>query len=484
MNLLVKKFGPLATIFVSALLAISCEDPGRIGLIINEDNGVISSHYQDVVLSSSMVQFDIRKTTGTRILQAGQYYRTDFGRLTTKTYTQIGIPTVDAPDEAATYSSFKLSISFTSLNGSVPLNDEVQSIDIFQLAQEIDTTYDYTRLDELATNPTPLGTWDVIPNINDTLRTDSVYVIALDDAVGKDLFDRFKAGDPIYNDNGAFVAYFKGLALVPGGNNIDIFQIDNNDFKLTINYTEKNSDGVDVERDYDMRIRSFGFYHLDADIAGTPFSAISPDKTDFLTSDDYRYLQYGTLMAIRVDLNPVYLLMDTLENMIINKAELSLGLNSIKDYGEYLAPPPFLQVYFTEESAMGSGMWEWPIVDDIGRLDTTQVGVSFVTLQDEQVSVPPPPAGVYSVPLLSYRNSETNNYGVNMSWFLQNFYAGNFNDANEPFIEEKGQVFIFGESSVILPQRTGSQALTTPMAIHQDSIRLRIHYTIPTQLNN
>ena len=237
MNLLVKKFGPLATIFVSALLAISCEDPGRIGLIINEDNGVISSHYQDVVLSSSMVQFDIRKTTGTRILQAGQYYRTDFGRLTTKTYTQIGIPTVDAPDEAATYSSFKLSISFTSLNGSVPLNDEVQSIDIFQLAQEIDTTYDYTRLDELATNPTPLGTWDVIPNINDTLRTDSVYVIALDDAVGKDLFDRFKAGDPIYNDNGAFVAYFKGLALVPGGNNIDIFQIDNNDFKLTINYT-------------------------------------------------------------------------------------------------------------------------------------------------------------------------------------------------------------------------------------------------------
>lgn len=484
MNLLVKKFGPLAAIFVSALLAISCEDPGRIGLIINEDNGVISSHYQDVVLSSSMVQFDIRKTTGSGILQAGQYFTPDYGRMTTKTYTQIGIPSVDPPDAAAAYKSFELSISFTTLNGSTPFNNEVQTIDIYQLAQEIDTTYDYNRLDELATNPIPLGSWDVIPLIDDTLRSDSIYVIPLDDAVGQDLFDKFKSGDPIYNDNGAFAAYFKGLALVPGGNNVDIFQIDNNEFKLTVNYTEKNSDGVDVERDYDMRIRSFGFYHLDADIAGTPFSAISTNNTDFLPSDNYRYLQYGTLMAIRVDINPIYLLMDTLENMIINKAELSLGLNPIKEYGEYLPPPAFLEVYFAKEMAPGSEIWDWPIVDDIGRIDTSQAGLNFVMLQDETVSVPPPPAGVYTVPLLSYHDSETNGYGVNMSWFLQNFYAGNFHDEAQPYVEETGQLFIFGESNIVFPQRTNSHVLTTPMAIHQDSIRLRIHYTIPTQINN
>jgi hypothetical protein len=401
--------------------------------------------------------------------------------VTTKTYTQIGLPTVDPPAEAAVYASFEMSISFTTLNGSPPFNNEVQTIDVYQLAQEIDTTYDYNRLDELAINPIPLGSWDVIPMIDDTLRTDSVYVIPLDDVVGQDLFEKFKAGDPVFADNGAFTAYFKGLAFVPGGNNVDIFQIDNNDFKLTINYTEKNTDGIDIDRSYDQRIRTFGFYHLDADITGTPFSGISPNNMDFDPIDGYRYLQYGTLMAIRADLSPAYLLMDTLENMIINKAELSLSLDPLKQYGEYLAPPPFLEVYFTDESAPGSQIWDWPIVDDIGRHDSTQVGVNFVMLQDEEVSTPPPPPGVYSVPFLSYLDTEANRYGINLSWFLQNQYSGGFTDDSEPYIEEKGQIFIFGESNVLLPQRTNSHVLATPLTVHQDSIRLRIHYTIPAQ---
>jgi len=481
MNLLVKKLRPLAAVLFSALLAISCEDPGRIGLLINADNGVISTHYQDVVIPTSMVQFEIRKTTNSRILQAGQYFTPDYGRVTTKTYTQIGIPTVDPPVAASVYTSFEMSISFTSLNGSTPFNNEVQTIEVYQLAQEIDTTYDYNRLDELGLNPIPLGTWNVIPMIEDTLRSDSVYVIALDDVVGQDLFEKFKAGDPVFVDNGAFAAYFKGLAFVPGGNNVDIFQIDNNEFKLTINYTEQNSDGTDIERSYDQRIRTFGFYHLDADITGTPFSSISPDNTDFDSNDGYRYLQYGTMMAIRADISSIYLLMDTLENIIINKAELSLALDPIKEYGDYLKPPPFLEVYFTKESAPGSQIWEWPIIDDVGRYDTTQVGVNFVMLQDEQVSTPPPPPGVYSVPALSYLDPETNRYGINLSWFLQNQYGGGFHDESEPYIEETGQIFIFGESNVLIPQRTNTQALATPMTIHQDSIRLRIYYTIPIQ---
>ena len=482
MNLLVKKFRLLAVVLSSALLAISCEDPGRIGLLINADNGVISTHYQDIVIPTSMVQFDIRKTTNTGILQAGQYNNPDYGRVTTKSYIQIGLPAVDPPAEAAVYASFEMSISFTNLYGATPINNEEQTIDVYQLAQEIDTTYDYNRLDELALNAIPLGSWDVIPMIADTLRTDSVYVISLDDVVGQDLFEKFKAGDPVFADNGAFAAYFKGLAFVPGNNNIDIFQINNTVFKLSINYTELNTDGTEIERSFDQRIRAFGFYHLDADIAGTPFSGISPNNMDYDTpGDDYRYLQYGTMMAIRADISDVYLLMDTLENMIINKAEITLGLDPLRQYGDFLAPPPFLQVYFTKESAPGSGIWEWPIIDDVGRYDTTQVGVNFVMLQDEQISTPPPPPGIYSVPSLAYLDTETNRYGINLSWFLQNQYIGGFQDDTEPYIEEGGQIFIFGESSVILSQRTNTQSMASPMTVHQDSIRLRIHYTIPAQ---
>jgi len=178
-------------------------------------------------------------------------------------------------------------------------------------------------------------------------------------------------------------------------------------------------------------------------------------------------------MAIRVDLRPFYVLTDTLNNLIINKAELYIG--QVKQYGEDLQPPSFLQVYFTDSTTN-----VWPVVDDIGRFDTTQVGKNFIMLQDEESFVPP---GVYALPLNTFYDSENFNYRVNMSLFLQNLYTGNFHSDTEPYLEEEGQIFIFGETDVLFPQNTTSHISTSPMAVHKDSIRLRIHYTIPTEQN-
>ena len=62
MNLLVKKFGQAAMVLWFVWVLISCEDPGKIGLNINADNGVVSTHYAEVVLPTSIVQFDPRVT--------------------------------------------------------------------------------------------------------------------------------------------------------------------------------------------------------------------------------------------------------------------------------------------------------------------------------------------------------------------------------------------------------------------------------------
>ena len=70
-----------------------------------------------------------------------------------------------------------------------------------------------------------------------------------------------------------------------------------------------------------------------------------------------------------------------------------------------------------------------------------------------------------------------------MSLFLQHLYTGNFHSDTEPYLEEEGQIFIFGETDVLFPQNTTSHISTSPMAVHKDSIRLRIHYTIPTEQN-
>jgi hypothetical protein len=474
MNLLVKKFGPLAVILLSALIAISCEDPGRIGLIVNANNGVISTHYQDFVLPTTMVQFDPRKTSESNSIQSGQYTNADFGVVTSIAYSQLDLSIVIEPEPTSIYTSFEVEISFSSFIGETPLNGIEQGISIYQLAEEIDSTYDYSRVEQLALNPTPLGSWEFAPMINDTLNLDSIYNVTLDNVVGDDLFQKLKQGDPIFDNDAAFNAYFKGIALVPTLNNKDIFQINPARLVFKLNYNEFNSDGTPIARSYEIHVGNAGFYHLDSDKTGTPISGINPDNNKFTPTDDYRYLQYGTLMSIRGDLQPFFDMIDTLEgkHMIINKAELYIG--QVKQYGEDLLPPSVLQVYFTDESN------EWPIVDDIGRYDTTQIGSDFIMLQNEESLAPP---GVYSIPLSTFYNTQNFNYSVSMSAFLQNLYSGNFHSDTEPFLEEKGQIYIFGETSVLTPQKTTSHIFTTPMAVHMDSIRLRIHYTVPTDPN-
>jgi len=474
MNLLVKKLRLLAAVLLGSLVVISCEDPGKIGLLINADNGVISTHYQDILLPTSMVQFDVRKTNNSRILQAGEYSNPDFGLITSKSYTQMALPIVDPPPAEALYKSFELTISFKSFIGETPKNGEIQTIDIFQLTEDIDTLKDYTRIDELALNSSPLGSWTFAPLINDTLNTDTLYVIQLDDAIGQDLFLKYRNGDPVFDNTNNFINYFKGLAFVPGGNNKNVFQIDDAQFKLTVNYTEENSSGDLIEREFDMRIRPFGFYHLDSDKSGTPISGINPDNLDFEPTDGNLYLQFGTLIAIRAKLDPVYLLIDSLEHMIINKAELSIS--GIKDYGDDMTPPSALGIYFTDNTN------EWPVVDNIGRFDSTQIGVNFIMVQNEErVTGLPPPPGIYSVPLFTEYQAEENKYSFAVSWFLQNLYQGNFHDTEEPFLEEKGEIYIFGQTNVLTPQATDSHKLSSHMSVPADSVRLRIYYTIPVQ---
>ena len=216
-----------------------------------------------------------------------------------------------------------------------------------------------------------------------------------------------------------------------------------------------------------MGIGNNGFYQIDSDKTGTPLSGISPDNSEFNPSDDYMYLQYGTLMAIKVDLSMFFALSDTLDNMVINKAELSIG--EVKQYPGLLEPPASLEVYFTDETNL------WPAIDNVGRNDTSQVGVNFIMLQDESALITIPP-GSYFAPLSTFY--EDNKYKVKMSSYFQNLYAGNFHSETEPFLEEKAQIFIYGETDVIQPQKTLTHATAIPMAVHKDSIRLSIYYTI------
>lgn len=444
-------------------MIISCEDPGKIGLNLDEDNGVVQTHYQEVVLPTSIVQFDPRTTFRSPSIQVGGYTDPNFGAVVSKFYSQLSLtsfkPTMDS---LAVYDAFVMEIGFQDIYGDTPFNFDTRTVDIYQLSEGIDTLASYNRLSEIATKPAPLGTWTFEPMVFDTLRTDSTHVVILDDAVGLDLFTRLKAGDPIFDSNAAFNEYFKGIALIGGPGPKNIFNINSLAFRFILKYHEFNADGDEVDRTYTFSSGSYRFFHLDSDKTGTPLAGLAPDNMDFTPADDYLYAQLGVLMALKIDFNVFYQITDTLENMIINKAEIVIG--DLMPFDEYKKPYSVMQAYFTGIDN------KWPI--------KTADGTQFVALQKE--GVPPGLYGiVQNVELVTDTTiTSTAEYSIAMSAFLQNLQVGNFDDT-ESGLEKEATILFYPQTDIIFPQQLPGYIAPHQFIVHKDSIKLKIHYTVP-----
>lgn len=466
MNLLVKKIGSLTGILLLSLFIISCEDPGNIGLDIDPNNGIVVTRYYETVLPASVVQLDPRDTYLNPSVQSGKYTDADFGIVETKTFSRMNL-TNSKPTLAgsATFKELALDISFGSIYGNRPVSGGKSTLYIHQLQNELDTAASYNRLSELPIEVNPLATWDFYPVLNDTLRADSVYQITADGTVGQDLFDKLKEGDPIFDSNDAFNAYFKGVAIISDVNNDAIFFLNSGSFRFRLKYTELNSEGEEVESEVGFNLSGERFINLDSDKTGTPLEGITPDNSDFIPSSDYLYSQLGTLMALKIDFSAFYNISDTLEYMILNKAEITVG--DIPTFPEYKDPYSPLYAYFTDVNNT------WPVKSPDGS--------EFVTIQRES---PPFPPGTYGLPQEISLDS-AKRYSVELSYFLQNLHSGGFDDVGSG-LEQEATIFLFPETDVLRPEFFPVFSRMNQFKIHKDSIRLKIHYTIPrpSQGNN
>lgn len=467
MNLLARKIGLIAGLLLSSIFIISCEDPGEIGLNIDPDNGIVVTRYYETVLPTTMVQLDPRETYQSPAVQAGKYTDPDFGTVVTKTFSRLNLtnakPTLA---ETAAFKEFVLDISFGSIYGDRPVSGGKSTIHIYQLQDELDTAGSYTRLSELPYDEAnPLATWDFYPVLNDTLRADSVYQIPVSTTVGRDLFDKLKEGDPIFDSNDSFNAYIRGIAIVPDDNNNSIFFINSGNFRFRLRYSQLNSEGEEVESEIGFNLLGERFFYLDSDKTGTPLEGITADNSDFTPTTDYLYSQLGTLVALKIDFSAFYNIADTLDYMILNKAEITVG--RVEEFNDEKAPFNEMNAYFTGDNNF------WP--------EKSPDGSEFVTVQRES---PPFPPGNYGLPQpIEFDSARL--YNVELSYFLQNLHAGKFENVGSG-LEKETTIFLLPETDVLRPEVFPVFSRTNQFKVHKDSVRLKIHYTIPrpTQGNN
>jgi len=473
MNLLVKKFKEAIVVLLLLSFFVSCEDPGRIGLDVDPKNSVILTRYKEFVLPSTQVQFNPRSTSNSSSLQAGTYTDQDFGVVLSKSYLWLGVqPSTPVLNSNAAYVNTTLSIQFSSYYGSEAENGEVESFDIYQLADNLNATSTYTRIDDISLGA-QIGTVDMLIQEMDTVRIDSVFTIDISDSFGQLLFDKLKANDPIYDNDTAFNEFINGVAIIAKTGNNKVLQFNSATFNMKLNYTEENSAGNILDRSYSLNLGAKRFYHLSSDLSATSLSGILPDNNNFMPSDNYRYMQAGTLIALKVNYDSIINFFedeqnsDSINSIIIQRAWLSVG--DVPANGPGASLPFSLIAYFTDDANT------WPALAEIGSDSTSRMTVLQNEFINQTVPVFP---GFYGAPqdiLLGL--VDTLAYEATMSNFLQNLILGRYNTSATP-LESQGKLLLYPITSVTVPQSAPSHTQTNFFKVHKDSIRVKIYYSI------
>jgi uncharacterized protein DUF4270 len=469
MNLLVKKLKMPAVILLASLFFVSCEDPGKIGLNINPRGSTITTEYIEFILPSTQIQFNPRSTLNSTSLQAGIYTDPDFGIMSSKSYMWLGVQTsTPTLSSSAAYVSTSLSIQFSSIFGSEAELDEIESFDVYHLAGEMVDGTEYTRLDEIDLGSL-IGNIDLlIKHREDTLNTDSLFTFTLSDEFGKIIFDKLKEDNGAFDTDTTFNAFLKGIAIIPHLTNNKIIQFNPTSFKVNLNYSEVNASQEVVDRNYTFNLGSRNFFNLNSNLNGTPLSGLQPDNNPREPLGDFRYLQAGTMIALKVDYNELFLFLDTIENVVVQKALLKMGDVPINKPGSEF---PFnLTGYFTDD------VNTWPALAE----SSTEDAILLATLQNEFTTFGTPTfPGYYSNPqTILFGSTDTLTYEATMSNYIQNLHGEGYNTDDTP-LEQRGELILYVPTSPSSPESAPSHTATNYFKVHKDRIKLEIYYSVP-----
>ena len=193
---------------------------------INFGSQVLDNNYTQIIKvdtitpSLTTVFTDSFVTSGSGVALAGIYKDPAFGLVTAKSYFELAPPKdTSLPND----------ISFDSLTLILKLNktyygDTAKSIhlNVYQLADNIFPPNNgsvFYNNSSVRLSSESIGEKDVVLS---PVKTDSI-VIRLSQSLGQELFDLLKAGDSRLKNNEKFINYFRGLSIVPSGDDALVF---------------------------------------------------------------------------------------------------------------------------------------------------------------------------------------------------------------------------------------------------------------------
>jgi len=332
------QFGLLVLV---TLFLFACEEPNEIGLELKGDANRIGAYYQEIELTTRLINNDSLFTLSVQRLLSGNTFNEEFGKLTATSYTQYGYSggRIEVP-ETAIYDSLVLYINSDYVYGS-GISD-IQRFTVHELIEDLYDTAAYFSFSSAEYDPNPLSTGDfILPE-----REDTVLSFKIDDTYGQQLFEAVQDTsiiDP--NDVGTLQALFKGFAFVSdaGNNSVMGISASNDSTSLRLYWTEDT-----VNHSYPFEFYGVAnFNQIITDRNGSPLQGIEDQHyQDFFPDNDKSYIQSGADLVTKLDFTPLLNFFDTIEYSTINQTVISINIDE-PIFNEL--PPSYVYFYFHDE---------------------------------------------------------------------------------------------------------------------------------------
>jgi hypothetical protein len=481
MNLWAKRIGQLAALPV-ALFFFSCEDEAS-KLGYKNPNTKFEARYVEIPVESSVLLLDSQRTSNfvfqneTNRLLVGQYFDEDFGTVTAAAYTQFFTNNTNKLPAGAVYDSVSLRLQFDFYSYGSRDSTTAQNVSVYELTEDLayGSRRNYFNRSQAAYNPLPLGSKSFLVNpskmeeiaIEDPDSVLSVRV-PLDPSFGQRIFDKAldyaSDADSTYINYSLFTQIFKGIAITS----------DNGD--KVIGVTPFSTIRVHYHKDTIASTLDLGFVvvanfsQIKSDLSGTSLSGLTQYSQDFSPPDNLRYIQSGTGIYTKLDLGKFFEFCDTVPNVIITSAQLSVDAVEESNF----APPSSLLLKilngatnFTEKYSRNNEQDNRDLV-----LYNPSFPAHTGSLRFDVGTVNEVDSAFYAegdlTPNITY-SSSTKSFRGNYPLFFQQL-------ASAAEGKRRFQHFLLSPSSPSFPNTKSVNRVVFP----KDNIKLKIHYTKPT----
>lgn len=350
MNLLDKRLGLL---LITALLLFSCEEEvGELNITPENNLGIF---FGELTLEDKVSQIwagSAASSFNGRFL-AGSYNDSIFGQISSTAFIDYTIASLPVEEDFTTaeLKSIDLKIRVQDIYGDFE-SGEIQKFDVYEI-DDLDSEQSYSSSLE-----TDLGEkigsieFPIFPDSLNLTVTEGVdpakfdsqglyeYFMSVDlaEEFQTNLFDLFKEavikGTPTSDDDIDSSFFFvdqilPGLAIVPAETNTAI--IENNytvfgNFDFRLMYSLVDTDGI--KENEAILIPSASYNKVspnEEDLwPNGNFESVKEINVPFNSDDDYIYFQSGTNMFFSIDASEIETIQSTNENIIIQKATISL----------------------------------------------------------------------------------------------------------------------------------------------------------------